>query len=267
MHLDADEDWKIGADTDLFTVALHEAGHALGLAHVDNPASVMYPYYRLGAKIAADDIAGIQSLYGAIDSGLPPVTAPTPLTLTITAPAAQSTTMASSIAAAGSTSGADADLRVTWQTDHGNSGVATGSSNWSVEAIPLFAGVNTITVTATDDSRTTVRTVSVTRTTPSSPSNPTNPSDRTPPTLVITSPVGNILTTRAATIDVKGTATDATGVAKVTWQSPSGSGTAAGTASWVASGIPLMLGDNTLLIRAYDAAGNMSWRSVLVIRN
>src|SRR5271165_3796933 len=58
MHFDGSEDWHIGANTDLFTVAVHEAGHALGLAHVDDPTALMYPYYRLGSKIAANDIAG-----------------------------------------------------------------------------------------------------------------------------------------------------------------------------------------------------------------
>ena len=42
MHLDADEAWKVGANTDLYSVALHETGHALGLGHSDQPGAVMY---------------------------------------------------------------------------------------------------------------------------------------------------------------------------------------------------------------------------------
>ena len=41
MHLDDDERRQIWADTDVYTVALHEAGHALGLVHTDNPNSVI----------------------------------------------------------------------------------------------------------------------------------------------------------------------------------------------------------------------------------
>lgn len=50
---------------DLFTVAMHEAGHALGLAHSTDPASVMYETY-LGPRtgLSTSDIANIQSLYG-----------------------------------------------------------------------------------------------------------------------------------------------------------------------------------------------------------
>jgi hypothetical protein len=71
MHLDADENWRIGLDTDLFTVALHEAGHALGLGHSDRPGSVMYPYYRFAGGLTADDIAGVRALYGASEEERP----------------------------------------------------------------------------------------------------------------------------------------------------------------------------------------------------
>ena len=75
MHLDAGEAWSTGADVDLFSVALHEAGHALGLGHSDRPGSVMYPYYRLLTGLTDDDIAGIRSLYG---SNVPAPTQPLP---------------------------------------------------------------------------------------------------------------------------------------------------------------------------------------------
>jgi hypothetical protein len=81
MHLDADEPWAAGTNVDLFSVALHEAGHALGLGHSDLPGSVMYPYYKMTTGLTADDIAGIQALYGSTAAPAPtpdPTPTPTP---------------------------------------------------------------------------------------------------------------------------------------------------------------------------------------------
>ncbi len=51
---------------DLSTVLMHEAGHALGLPDNDDPNSVMYTYYQgTETGLAPEDIAAIQSLYGA----------------------------------------------------------------------------------------------------------------------------------------------------------------------------------------------------------
>src|SRR5260221_3996412 len=78
IHMDADENWHAGGDLDIYSVALHEAGHALGLGHSDKPGAVMYPYYRLNAQLTADDIAGIRAVYA------PPVaTTPTPAPLAV----------------------------------------------------------------------------------------------------------------------------------------------------------------------------------------
>jgi hypothetical protein len=66
---------------------------------------------------------------------------------------------------------------------------------------------------------------------------------------------------------VKGTASDNVAVAKVTWQAVGSSGTATGTGNWAAGSIPLYVGDNSIVVRAYDAAGNSSWKSLLVIRH
>jgi hypothetical protein len=57
------------------------------------------------------------------------------------------------------------------------------------------------------------------------------------------------------------------GVTLVTWTNSTGSaGSAAGTLGWIASNIPLLQGTNTITIRAFDAAGNSSWRSLMVVR-
>jgi Matrixin/Putative peptidoglycan binding domain/Clostridial hydrophobic W len=68
LHFDDAETWALshGAGTfDTETVALHEIGHLLGLAHSAVPGSVMFPTYG-GARraLAQDDINGIRAVYG-----------------------------------------------------------------------------------------------------------------------------------------------------------------------------------------------------------
>ena len=50
---------------DLYDVALHEAGLALGLSENDDPDSVMYPVINPQASLSPGDIASIQALYGS----------------------------------------------------------------------------------------------------------------------------------------------------------------------------------------------------------
>jgi len=58
--------WNIGSTYDLFTVSAHEAGHSLGLCHSSVSSAVLYESYNgVKSNLTADDIAGIQAIYGA----------------------------------------------------------------------------------------------------------------------------------------------------------------------------------------------------------
>ena len=291
MHLDEDERWQVGANTDLYSVVLHETGHALGLVHTDNPDDVMYPYYRIGKHLSAGDIANAQALYGAPDASAPnPPTPPAPplapLVLTVQAPAP--TTTASSISLSGTTSGGSGSAQVTWRTDGGQFGSATGSANWTIAAVPLNLGTNLLTITATDSTgHIVIQNFPVTRQQSAPPPNPPvspnpplpnppgapnppptgKPGDVTPPSLYITYPAASIISTAASTITFQGMATDNVGVTSVTWANSSGTaGTANGTQTWIATNIPLKVGNNSITFKAFDAAGNFAWRAVTVVR-
>ncbi|XP_069507798.1 matrix metalloproteinase-25 [Ambystoma mexicanum] len=73
-HFDDDETWTYNSvedqGTDLFAVAVHEFGHALGLAHSSVENSIMKPYYQgpvgdpTKYQLPPDDVYGIEQLYG-----------------------------------------------------------------------------------------------------------------------------------------------------------------------------------------------------------
>lgn len=66
LHFDIEENWSIGGFIDIFSVAVHEIGHSIGLDHSTDSSAVLFPTYNgpiTGLDI--DDILTVQSIYGA----------------------------------------------------------------------------------------------------------------------------------------------------------------------------------------------------------
>src|SRR5262249_7647104 len=66
--LNTAQNWVINqaGGYDLFTVAAHETGHALGLLHSSVSSAVMYGMYNsIKSSLRWDDIAGIRNIYSA----------------------------------------------------------------------------------------------------------------------------------------------------------------------------------------------------------
>jgi Matrixin/Hemopexin len=74
IYFDASEKWALKDDgINLLQVATQEIGHALGLAHSDDPNAVMWPFYvgfEENFQLGQDDINAIRALYGADRSQL-----------------------------------------------------------------------------------------------------------------------------------------------------------------------------------------------------
>lgn len=74
IHFDNDENWVENATdlqygVDFLSVAVHELGHSLGLAHSPVYSSIMFPYYKGPGKstvISYDDIMAMYELYSKI---------------------------------------------------------------------------------------------------------------------------------------------------------------------------------------------------------
>jgi len=174
LHLDADEDWRIGQDIDIYSVVLHELGHALGLGHSDKPGAVMYGYYRRATELMEEDISAVRELYAARETngGTPttpppaPPTAPpqappppptpnpefdtTPPTIRITSPSGSSVlTSAPAITLRGTANDNIGVRQVIWNSNTMPGAVAQGTAEWTAQ-VPLLVGYNYVTVRAID---------------------------------------------------------------------------------------------------------------------
>ncbi|HXX62156.1 MAG TPA: triple tyrosine motif-containing protein, partial [Bacteroidota bacterium] len=91
--------------------------------------------------------------------------------------------------------------------------------------------------------------------------------ETTAPTIQITHPTSKpTYPTDQATVNISGTASDNVGVTEITWvnSSTGAAGTASGTATWAANGIPLNKGSNVVSVTAQDAAGNKGTATLTV---
>jgi hypothetical protein len=183
-------------------------------------------------------------------------------TVTITSPTGGTTysTTAATIGLGGTASDDTGVATVAWQSVAAGppvvtrTGVASGTTSWSIASIPLDPGTNTITVTVTDGaSQTATDTLTVSY-------------DPTPPSIAITVPNGTgAYSTTTTPVTLGGTASDFAGLEEVSWVNAStgGSGTAAGLSPWSAS-VPLTSGANAITVTARDTAGNTASASITV---
>jgi YD repeat-containing protein len=183
--------------------------------------------------------------------------------ITITSPTINPTfsTSGSSLSLAGTASDNVGVTQVSWTNNRGGTGTATGTTSWSA-GIPLQSGSNVITVTARDaagNSANDALTVTV--------------SDTAVPSITITSPTVNPTfsasgSASSSLLSLAGTASDNVGVTQVSWtNNRGGTGTASGTTSWSAAGIPLQTGSNVITVTARDAAGNSAVDMLTVTYN
>jgi Matrixin/Glucodextranase, domain B len=304
MHFNDANTFQVGADIDVFSVALHELGHALGLGHSDNPAAVMYPYYQMQTGLSSMDIATVQTLYAprtaspsptatptptpaptpvptTTPTPAPPASLPTPTPTPTPAPPASlptptppptptptpSAPLILTIATpAASTSASTVNLSGTT-----SGGKAAASVSWSSsQGSGTAQGSSSWTISAIPlvigaNSIAVSATDGFSRVSQTVTITQSSPSSA-PPSLTITSPSSTSIATSSATMVFSGTASDGAGVTSVTWSTNTAqSGTAAGTTQWTAT-IPLLVGSNTVTIQAHDAAGNVAWRSAVVTR-
>jgi hypothetical protein len=247
VHFDGAEPWREGVDTDVFSVAIHEIGHALGLGHSDSPGSVMYPYYRLTSGLTETDRNAVRRLYASRD------TEQSQLELIVNTPVSDQTeTTSASVTASGTVKGGRPPYQVTWQGS-GISGGMTTNQNWSATFF-VQPGTNFVRLEARDAAGQTVaRELRWLRRN----AGPT-------PTLTVQSlPVA----TSATLLSVSGNASHPSGIRQVGWRNGPVTGIADGTNSWRINNLPLQPGVNRIELSATAQNGQTTTRMVDVTQN
>ncbi|MEO8657375.1 MAG: matrixin family metalloprotease [Bryobacteraceae bacterium] len=264
LHLDGDESWQIGRSRDLYSVVLHELGHALGLGHSDNPGAVMYPFYRLSDKLSDEDIQAIRELYAPQDDSAPP------LTLSIQRPSTNGVTTEESAAdVAGTVSGGTGSVAVSWISDSGTGQTSVaegdGERQWDLGLVPLALGANRITVSAAAANGATVfSVVQIMRQQPAPP-DPPSPDPPKPPVVQILNPSAGITRTLANAITLSGIAAHPSGIDRVEWREKRGvGGTALGTTNWSSGAVNLENGVNVFTVTAWSRVGTSASATIEV---
>jgi hypothetical protein len=150
---------------------------------------------------------------------------------------------------------------IQWSDNHGGSGVATGTTNWSTGPLTLTPGHNQINMRASDDAGwVSYDSVYVTYYPPVT--------DTFGPYLTVTPPSGPWpYATTQPVVTLTGTASDASGVAQVTWATDRGaSGVTTGTTAWSAA-VALQPGANAITVTARDGVGNTSTWTLSITYN
>jgi hypothetical protein len=189
----------------------------------------------------------------------PDTTAPV---VAITAPTTGSAyaTSSSTVTISGTGSDNVGVTAVTWSTDRGSSGTATGTTNWSASAVALQSGANVVTVRARDAAGNQgTKTLTVTYT----------PPDTSAPTIAIVGPTSApTYTTTSSVVTLGGTSSDDRGVTAVTWaNNRGGSGFSSGTTNWSVPSVALQGGTNVITMTAQDGAGNRGTATLTVTYN
>jgi hypothetical protein len=183
-------------------------------------------------------------------------------TLAMTLDSVPATTQSTTLNVSSVIMGGTPPYAVSWQTNRGYAGTAelSGSSMWTACDIPLAIGSNTVIMTVYD-SNDHIATRSVTTVL-----QPITSAPGAPIAVSISSPASAAVNVNTPTISVSGKASGGASITKITWQTSNGAtGVATGVSSFVATGIPVLPGTTTIILRAYDSKGSSNWVALVAV--